>query len=386
MVKAFYCDVMDKKLKILLIMVLLFVFSYFSYIRFFKEDQVIKIGFVGSLTGKASELGVATRKGTFIAVNKINESGGIKGKKIELVIKDDKTSRENAKEAIREFNDEDINIVIGFSISGMYEAVLYADKKDMFMISPTMTTIKLSQRDDNFTRVLPENSKQSDYFAKLIEDKNSKKIGVIYDDDNREYATPIVQRFKNNLKNLNINISYERRFTKFDMNAELFAKDIKRLGLDSIYMVCNSTDAAKIIQQIEKLEYNLDKYAASWAFNEELISYGGKTVEGVYGASEYNYLNKNKKYLDFINEYKNYYNEDATFGAVFGYESMMILKQAIENADSTMSKDIKNSMLNIKEFDGVQSDIIYDEYLDASRETFIYRIENSEFKRVYIDL
>lgn len=377
---------MKNKIKILIITVVSLTILYFSYINFFKTEEFIKIGFVGSLTGKASELGVSTRKGVFIAVDKINKSGGINGKKIKLVIKDDRTDRQKAKEVIREFEEQNINKIIGFSISGMYEAVVDADKKGMFIISPTMTTIKLSHRDDNFTRVLPENSKQADYFAKIIKDKNSKKIGVIYDYDNREYSSPIVQRFKNNLKNLDIELSYERLFTKFDMNAELFAKDIKRLELDAIYMICNSTDAAKIIQQMEKLEYNIDKYASSWAFNEELLSYGGKTVEGVYGASEYNYLNQDESYLEFEAQFKRYFNEEVSFGAVFGYESMMILSQAMKKADSLSPSDIKKSFLKTKKFKGIQSDITYDEYLDASRETFIYRVENSKFKRVFIDL
>ncbi|WXR62916.1 ABC transporter substrate-binding protein [Peptostreptococcaceae bacterium AGR-M142] len=377
---------MNKNIKIMMLVAVLFIFLYYSYINFFKTEELIKIGFVGSLTGKGSELGVATRKGVFMAADKINRSGGINGKKIKLIIKDDKTDRQKAKEVINEFENENINIIIGFSISGMYEAVVDADKKGMFIISPTMTTIKLSQKDDNFTRVLPENSKQSDYFAKIIGDKGSKKIGVIYDDDNREYASPIIQRFKNNLKDLDIKLAYERRFNKFDMNAELFAKDIKRLELEAIYMVCNSTDAAKIIQQIDKLEYNIDKYASSWAFNEELLSYGGKTVEGVYGASEYNYLNNDEKYLDFEADYRHYYNEEVTFGSLFGYETMMVLKEAMKNADTLEPSDIKKSFLKIKKFEGIQSDITYDEYLDASRESFIYRVENSKFKRVFIDL
>lgn len=380
-----FCYIMDKKTKIIII-ILSIVGLYFFYINFFKKEEFINIGFIGSFTGKSSELGVSTRKGAFMAVDKINKSGGINGKKINLLIRDDKTDVNEAKEIIKEFEQKRINIIVGFSISGMYQAALDATNKDMFVISPTMTTIKLSLKDDNFTRVLSENSKQSDYIVKIIKERNLKKIGIIYDYDNEEYTDPIVQRFKKSLKNLDIFLKYEKQFSKTDINPEIFAKDIKSKELDAIYIISNSIDAARIIQQIDKLDYNVDKYVSSWGFNEDLIAYGGKTVEGVYGSSEYNYLNKSKKYLDFEKEYNNYFNEQVSFGALFGYESVLVLAKAMKNAQTLNPEDIKKSFLKIKKFEGIQSDIIYDKYLDVTRERFIYKIENSKFKRVFIDL
>ncbi len=55
-----------------------------------REKPPFKIGFVGGLTGRYSDLGVSGRNGAMLAVEEINENGGIRGRKILLIAKDDR--------------------------------------------------------------------------------------------------------------------------------------------------------------------------------------------------------------------------------------------------------------------------------------------------------
>ncbi len=82
-----------KKIIIYIIIILVCFFSYQLYMA----TRTIKIGLAGTLSGPASELGVSGRNGFNLAVGIINESGGINGRLIEPVIKDDKGDLNRAK-------------------------------------------------------------------------------------------------------------------------------------------------------------------------------------------------------------------------------------------------------------------------------------------------
>ena len=57
-----------------------------------KKDP-IKVGFVGGLTGRMANLGTSGRDGALLAVELKNNSGGIKGRQVKLVIRDDKQDK-----------------------------------------------------------------------------------------------------------------------------------------------------------------------------------------------------------------------------------------------------------------------------------------------------
>mgnify|MGYP000421578910 CR=1 FL=1 len=66
------------------------------------EPDPIRIGFIAGLEGRASDLGIASRNAVQMAVDEVNAAGGINGRKVELVIRDDKRSTEGGAEAARD--------------------------------------------------------------------------------------------------------------------------------------------------------------------------------------------------------------------------------------------------------------------------------------------
>lgn len=152
-----------------------------SMISCSKKD--IKIGFSATLTGAYSEMGVSQRDGVLIAVEEINKNGGINGRKIDLVIRDNKGNVKGAKEAIEEFKALGIDIIIAFAMSNMSDVIEDAMVKDeLLFISPTISTTKMTGIDDNFIRVIPDLKRQSEVLGELVyDDLKIFDIGIVYD-------------------------------------------------------------------------------------------------------------------------------------------------------------------------------------------------------------
>ena len=162
-------------------------------------DKTIKIGFVGSLTGRVSDLGIAGRNGVMLAVNEANKKGGINGKKIILIIKDDKNDEETALRVDQELISEKVVAIIGHMTSSMaIKTVPLMNEKKMLMISPTVSTNELTGIDDYFIRGL-ETSIRADaekHAEYIINNTDLRKIACIYDESNKAYSKGLYNSFR----------------------------------------------------------------------------------------------------------------------------------------------------------------------------------------------
>ena len=85
----------------------------------FAQDT-IKIGVIGPFTGGSSSMGVSMRDGVTLAANQINAAGGVLGKKIELVLRDDEAKNERGVEIAQEFiNNTKVVAAVGYINTGV---------------------------------------------------------------------------------------------------------------------------------------------------------------------------------------------------------------------------------------------------------------------------
>ena len=133
--------------------------------------QTITIGYVGGLSGTGSELAQSGMYGALLAVDQINEEGGVLGKKLVLSIKDDKNDPQTAFEMDREFINEGTSIIVGHMISGVAESALsYINRQHALLISPTIAADQWTGIDDNFLRLIPSNQTQAQLIAQNVLD------------------------------------------------------------------------------------------------------------------------------------------------------------------------------------------------------------------------
>ena len=155
-----------------------------------KKKQPLKIGFAGSLTGRYSDLGVAGRNGATLAVEQINEAGGIHGRLVELIVKDDKNDPEVALQIDKELIEDGVAAIIGHMTSVMSTAVLplinavlpLINKEKIVMVGPTTTTNELTGLDDYFFRtVSPDFQQMRQLIHYIFDEKKLRTLAVAYD-------------------------------------------------------------------------------------------------------------------------------------------------------------------------------------------------------------
>ncbi len=360
----------------------LFYFLFFSLLFIGcndKPNEEIKIGFVAGLSGKYSSLGTSIRDGFTLAFDEINHE--INGQKVKIIQKDDKQDKNEAKKIIDGFIKDNIKLVVGNATSSM-TAISFPvvnKQKGMLLASVTASGSDFTAKDDNFIRIQVEHStKRYKALNTYVKSNGYKNVFFIYDSKNLKYT----EGYEGFFQNMIVESGGNKFIGRADLN-QPYDEIIKKINLsqnDLILVVGNSIDSANIIQYIRVNKINTKILASGWAKTMDFIENGGKAVEGVIFATGYDDNSKDKAFLDFRKKFKVKYNKNPSVFSAQGYELGQILIQNLKNS-SDMST-LKQRILKIKKYNGLQGDIIFDKYGDIFREYFIMEIKNRQYTKI----
>jgi branched-chain amino acid transport system substrate-binding protein len=347
------------------------------------EKQPIKVGFVGGLTGRYSDLGVSGRNGVLLAVEEANESGGIRGRELVLLTKDDMQDEKTAVAVDRELLAEGVVAIIGHMTSTMsVAAVPLMNENKTVMISPTATANALDAQDDFFIRMEPASRKQTESLARYAFSKAGlKRVAALYDASNRVYSEDYLNAFSSLFNKLGGRVVAVASFpTTFDLSFSHVVSRTLHSKPDGILLIAHSSDAAGFCQQIRKTGCRAVIISSGWAMTDVFLQNGGKAVEGVVFDNLINIDSKEKRYRDFKTKFETRFGTSPSFGAVHGYEAARLLVDALKVNDAPSR--LKESILGLEKVYGLFGDFTLSRFGDPERSSFIMSVKNGSYQPV----
>ena len=328
----------------------------------FKNGTLV-IGGIGPLTGGAAQYGIAVKNGVQLAVDEINEAGGVNGMKLELNFQDDVHDAEKAVDAYNKLKDEGMKLLVGTVTSSPCEAVsVEAANDNMFLITPSGSSVECITAGDNCFRMCFTDPMQGQIAAEYIgKNMSAKKIGIIYDSSD-SYSSGIVDGFESAASANGLTVVEKQAFTS-DTNKD-FSVQIQKIaesGAELLFLPFYYTEVALVLQQSEG---KLDIPVFGGDGLDGLIGALGDKIgvaDGVYVMSPYASTSPDEKSKKFTEAYqKKFPNDEVNQFAADGYDCVYAIKQALESAgvnDASMSASdicdkVKAEMLKI-ELDGV---------------------------------
>lgn len=350
----------------------------------YNKNEDIIIGFSAQLTGSQAELGVQERNGVQLAIENINESGGICGRKVSLLVKDDCGTSEMAKKGDEELINSGAVAIIGHATTAQtLEGLKVTNPNKVVMLGATVSTPELTGIDDYFFRIHPSFKNGAESFVEHIYDYNKiKNIAVIYDTDNLSYAKTYARIFGDKFKDMGGKVVSEIPFSsEVQPDFTPLLSILQKSKPEGVLIVASDIDTAIIAQRSKFIDKNIKLYAASWAQTETLISNGGQAVEGMEIEQAYDITNKSQNFVDFKSKYKVRFGDEASFGASYSYEATMVLAEALKKANCNKDK-LKEALLETHDFNGIIDKITIDKFGDVERPYYISKISNKQFNKV----
>jgi branched-chain amino acid transport system substrate-binding protein len=341
----------------------------------------IRVGFVGGLTGRNAALGVDGRDGVLLAFDEINEAGGVQGRPLELVIRDDLATPEGAMTADQELIDEKVVAIIGHMTSEtMMGAWPLVEQSGVVFFSPTVSAPQIAGLDDNFFRLMPANSYQAERLASYASGELAlTSVVAFYDEDNLAYTLTYRDEFANQFEASGGKILADFPFSSAsEPNFRAMLAHALDVSPEAIFIVAPAIDTALIVQQARLMGFENPILISNWALTADLIQNGGQAVEGVLAITSHDETNYTPEYLDFKERFQARYGRQPTFGAGYGYETALILAAALEKTKG-QPDGLREALLETKDFPGIYDRLTLDPYGDVIRTVYLVTVENGQF-------
>jgi branched-chain amino acid transport system substrate-binding protein len=347
------------------------------------EGDTIKIGVNLELSGDVSAYGTAEKEGIDLAVEEINANGGVLGKKLELVVKDNKSENgESTSVAANLTSRGKVVAVVGPATSGATKASLpNMTRAAVPVITPSGTDDSITVFNDKVQeyafRACFQDSFQGVILAKFAAENLDAKKVVIIGDNSSDYAIGLTKSFKDTYKG---KIVKEETFTAGDKDFQATLTKIKDLDYDAIYIPGYYSEAGLIIKQAR--EFGIDKpiFGADGFGNEKLVEIAGASnTSNVYYTGHFSdKAPATDKVKPFVEAFTKKYDKQPSAFSALAFDSVYMLKAAIESQNSADSKDIAEGLATLKDFKGVTGMMTMDKDHNPEKSAVVLGLTNGK--------
>ena len=344
----------------------------------------ITIGTVTTNSGTAAAYGEAEVKGFELAVSEINPKGGINGKKVKLESMDDKGDATEASNAYNKLaGDNNVLAVAGPTISATTAAVApLADQSKLVTIAPAATSDSIETGNYLF-RTCFKDSYQGEVAARFAaENLKVKKVAVLYGTGD-PYSSGVGEAFAKAAEKLGLEVvDKESSSSADDTEYSAQLQKIQASGAELLYApYYYSVAGPYIIPQARSVGF--EGYVMGPDGYDGLKLTGDKSqYNKTYYTTHYSADdNTNTKVQDFIKSYKSKNNAEPNTFAALGYDTIYMIKQAIEKAGKNATReDVRNAVAGMT-FDGVTGKFTMDKSGSPTKSVIV--LEMKDGKPVY---
>jgi branched-chain amino acid transport system substrate-binding protein len=345
----------------------------------------IKIGEFASLTGKEAAFGQSSHKGTALAIEAINAAGGLLGKQVEFIYEDNRsTPGESATIAKKLITRDKVVALLGEVASGRsLEAAPIAQSNKVPMISPSSTNPKVTETGDYIFRVCFTDPFQGKLLAEFAKRTLKAQKVAIFSDVSAPYSVGLAQYFKAPFVANGGQVSAEQKYTGGDKDFKAQLTAIKATAPDAIFVPGYYTDAGLIVAQARQLGIKAPLFGGDGWEAPELIQIAGSALEGTYYSTHFSAENQDANVQGFVAAYRAKYNgESPDAMAALGYDSAMVLADAIKRAGTTESVKLRAAIAATKDYDGLTGKTTLDAERNATKSAVIITVKDNKFRYV----
>jgi branched-chain amino acid transport system substrate-binding protein len=345
------------------------------------SGEPLRIGHVDALTGADAAYGVAVDRGIQMAVEEVNEAGGVKGRPIELISLDDQgKSQEAVLAATKLISLNKVVALLGESTSSKALAMApIAQKNKIPMISPWATNEKVTQVGDYIFRVCYIDAFQGTVLAKFVFEKLKLKRVAILRDLNSDASLGLADYFSKKFTELGGQVVANEVYTAGDVDFRSQLVAVREKKAEAVFLTGYYMEAGLIARQARELGIKAPFLGGDAWDAPELLKLGGKDVEGSYFSTHYSAESTQPEVKAFVSRFKAKYKEVPSAPAALGYDAAKILVAAMNKAQSFETVAIRDALAKTAGFAGVTGKIAINENRDAVKPTVIMKVKNGKF-------
>ena len=328
------------------------------------DTSIIKIGFVGPLTGDAAVYGITEKNATEMALAQVNSAGGINGRQLQVIYEDGKGTGKDATTAAQKLISVDgVKFILGGVFSSETLSIApVAEQAKVLQFSAFSSAPKISEAGNYVFRNAPTDNDGGKLDAQLLSQRY-KKIAII--SESTDYSAGIHQILTDLLPKSGVSIVDDESYKGETKDFRTLLAKVKATNPEAIYFNPGTSPQAAglLVKQARELGIKQPAYYNFMMGGAEAIKSAGGAAEGVI-FSDVSDLPQGSK--DLLSQYRAKYNSDPASEYELGssYDRVMILVQAMKAVGTDPSK-VKDYFYSMKNYDGMVGSYHFDQNGDV---------------------
>ena len=304
----------------------------------------ITLGTIQDLSGPLAGFGKQIRLGMMLAVDEINEQGGINGRKLKLLVEDSGYDPKKAVLAAQKLvNQDKIFAMVGHLGTAQNMAAMPVQfEKNVINWLPVTAAREMYEPLDRlkYSFAAPYYDQMLTAVPRLVKEKGAKKVCTIYQDD--DFGLEVLRGGEAGLKTLNMEFAEK---TSFKRGATDFSSQVSKMqssGCDFVVLGTIIRETIGTIGTARKMGYSPTFLGSSAAYTDLIHKLGGKAMDGLYATMTVQnpYTDEQSQPIRFwANKYKTKFNEDPTVFSVYGYTITTAFQTAANKAGKNLTTD-----------------------------------------------
>jgi len=344
-----------------LVIILLVFISFQIFCKAAKENQVIEIGAILPLTGTGSEIGQQHKMGLDLAVEEINNSGGMNNKSLIIKYEDDKNDQKLTVTAFNKLADIDKVPLIITVMSGPSMAIYPLSIQKEVVLFANCGHPEITSLSNWVFRNFPTSKHEAETMVKFAKNKlGLSNLAILYVND--AFGEAAMKTMRQKFQEYGGVISAVESFEKDGADFRSSITKILQANPQAVYVYGYGKSNGLIVKQLRESGYS--KYIlGSYNFSvEPTISIAKDALEGSFFTEpSFNPQSLDPKTVAFVSAFRRKFNMEPVWNAVLEYDAVNIIKKALEK-NSTSGPVIKATLEQVGDYEGIAGKYTYSDH------------------------
>ncbi len=347
-----------------------------------QQPGEIVIGHYAAMTGSIAHFGQDTDKAIRLAIDEVNQKGGVKGRKLKLVTLDDRGDSAEAANAVSRLIDvEKVVALLGEVASSLSLAGgRVAQRRQIPMVSPSSTNPKVTEVGDYIFRVCFLDPFQGLVMAKFArENLKISRVAIIKDVRN-DYSIGLAEAFKKSFVALGGTINVEQSYSAGDTDFSAQVTAVRAGNPEAMFVPGYYAEVGAIAKTAQRLGLKVPLLGGDGWDAPDLFKIGGDALDGSYFSNHFAPDMATPKAKKFVADFTKKYGEPPTGLGALGYDALMVLVEAMNKAPTITPKAIRDELARVKDVAGVTGNITIDAGRNAKKSAVVLKISGGAAK------
>lgn len=305
------------------------------------SNEDIKIGGIFPLSGGVAVYGVECKKGVDLAIEEINASGGVNGRKFVLISEDDEGNPDKSVNAFKKLKSKDgVQLVIGSLTSGCTQAITtFAQAGKVVQMAPAATAPAITDAGDYIFRACFIDPFQGTVGGKFaVQTLGAKRAAILYDVGN-DYSVGLEENFKKAFEQGGGEVAALESYSTGDKDFNAQLTKIKNASVDVVYLPDYYGTVALIAKQLRAQGIDTPMVGAD-GWDGLTANAGDEVLNGFY-SNHYAVDSTESAVKKFVASFRAKYSADPNSFAALGYDCVYMLKDAILRAGASDAEAVR---------------------------------------------